>query len=71
VTGSGTVATSGGRSLAASGSADRTATGVSATGTATTGSGHSATGAIDGNKQSGTVTVETAQGSRSREYGTK
>jgi|GEM_PF-2907604 len=71
VSGSGTIQTnSGRRGATGSGSAQKTDTGISGSGTVETNKGKTASGTIDGNKQSGTVSVTTDRGTRSHDYST-
>lgn len=68
-TGSGSISTNSGKSVNATGNVDKTSNGISASGTATTGSGKNASGTIEGNKQGGTATVTTDNGTKSVGYG--
>jgi hypothetical protein len=69
--GSGSVATGTGKGVTDSGNVQKSENGVSANGTATTNSGKTASGSLDGNKESGTVTATTEQGTKTAEYGDK
>jgi len=70
-TGSGSVTTNSGKTVNATGSASKNDSGVSASGTATTGSGKAASASLEGDKEGGTVTVTTDQGTRSTGYGSQ
>lgn len=66
--GQGTVQTSGGYGATGKGEVTKTDTGVSGSGTVTTNSGKTASGSVDGNRDTGTVSVTTANGTKSKSY---
>lgn len=68
-TGSGTISTSEGRGLAAEGSMTKTESGVSGSGMVTTQDGKSVTGAVEGDKEGGTIEISTQQGDKEIGYG--
>jgi hypothetical protein len=67
--GTGSVQTQSGYGVTATGSATKTDTGMSGTGSATTNSGKTATASVNGNQEGGTVSVDTAKGGKTVNYG--
>jgi hypothetical protein len=66
--GQGSIQTGAGRGATGEGSISKTDTGINASGSATSNSGKTVSGSLEGNQQSGTVSITTDKGTKTHDY---